>query len=174
MAENCNYVVGYDSARGRFLQAEDRMEAGAVVLEELPYAGVLNPEFKDSHCSYCFRQFNGIRPVLRCPSCGDDQFCCQRCLSAADEEYHWLECKHKDLMQLGSEALLAARLLLASDPEDIDRAHCHRKSEHFSKVNVSRTSDLVLSLLTHKEQRSGGEIQQYKKACLFHSNILPI
>eukprot|EP00118_Oscarella_pearsei_P015248 m.136626 g.136626 ORF g.136626 m.136626 type:complete len:119 (+) comp38182_c0_seq2:76-432(+) len=99
MAENCNYVVGYDSARGRFLQAEDRMEAGAVVLEELPYAGVLNPEFKDSHCSYCFRQFNGIRPVLRCPSCGDDQFCCQRCLSAADEEYHWLECKHKDLMQ---------------------------------------------------------------------------
>ncbi|XP_065831641.1 SET and MYND domain-containing protein 4-like [Oscarella lobularis] len=156
-------ICGADDLKGRFLEAERSMEPGRVVLEEMPRAAVLQREFRASHCSYCFTSIDKSSETIQCSACGEETFCSSICKSLARNEYHWLECQHKDLLdQLGPEAVLALRLLLADEPDNIKTSERKRaKIEKFDKWPSD--FDLVSSLMTHENRRSEKEIGHYRK-----------
>ena len=79
------------SVRGRYMVASEEIPAGSVVLQEKPFAFVLNGEFKLTHCSNCFCRLEGDDFKV-CDKCEETYFCSDKCARQGLQSFHRYEC----------------------------------------------------------------------------------
>lgn len=94
-----NYAVKLkytkDSGRGFF--ASKAIMPGHLVIEERPFARVLDPRYWRTHCSYCMRQCDAVVP---CETCVYVVFCSVECKKAGWRQFHEFECPQMDALAL--------------------------------------------------------------------------
>ena len=79
------------SVRGRFMIAKEEIPAGSVVLQEKPFAAVLNGDFKITHCANCFSRLEG-EDFIVCDKCEETYFCSEKCSRQGLQNFHRYEC----------------------------------------------------------------------------------
>lgn len=79
------------SVRGRYMVAAEEIPAGSVVLQEKPFASVLNGEFKITHCANCFTRLEGDDFKV-CDKCEETYFCSDKCARLGLQNFHRYEC----------------------------------------------------------------------------------
>ena len=79
------------TVRGRFMVAAEDIPAGSVVMQEKPFACVLNGEFKLTHCANCFCRLEGDDFKV-CDKCGETYFCSDKCARQGLQNFHRYEC----------------------------------------------------------------------------------
>ena len=81
--------------RGRYIVAKRDIKPGEVILVERPYASVLVPEYRWSHCHHCMSRTVSTIP---CTQCSSALYCNETCRSQAWSAYHRAECLCLDMM----------------------------------------------------------------------------
>ena len=105
--------MGCTKSQGRYLKAKEQIKAGDVLILEKPYAAVLVPENKTTHCSHCFELLE--EDITSCTVCKQVKYCSISCQLDAWKLYHKHECSLEPLLEmLELSSHLALRLLLVS------------------------------------------------------------
>lgn len=91
MTEKALIHARKSSVRGRYLVADGELEAGSIVIQEKPFASVLNGEFKATHCANCFYRLQEDESQC-CDKCDDTYFCSDKCLRQGLQGFHRYEC----------------------------------------------------------------------------------
>jgi len=152
--------VNYATEKGRYLEANGSIKAGDVLIVEKPYASILLPDYRHSHCYHCMKLL--VAPIP-CFSCQDVLFCSKVCQSKAYSLYHSIECKIWPLIQvIEPSAHLSIRILLTAKPEEllgvleIERNPDREKSSIHGITNIKYQNDYkaVYNLVTNSELQS--------------------
>ena len=93
LTDHCEVVFSPD--RGRYIVAKRDIKPGEVIMIERPYASVLEPEFRWSHCHHCMARTVSTIPCTQC-SCA--LYCSETCRSQAWSAYHQAECLCLDMI----------------------------------------------------------------------------
>ena len=93
LTDDCEVVFSPD--RGRYIVAKRDIKPGEVILVESPYASVLVPEYRWSHCHHCMSRTVSTIPCTQC-SCA--LYCSETCRSQAWSTYHQAECLCLDMI----------------------------------------------------------------------------
>ncbi|XP_012270272.1 SET and MYND domain-containing protein 4 [Orussus abietinus] len=104
--------IKYDDIFGRHLVATRDIKPGEILVVEKPYALVLAPERRYTHCAKCLTiAWNGIP----CDHCVYAMFCSEKCKEDAWKEFHDIECPVVGLLlnlQMDTLGLLSMRLAI--------------------------------------------------------------
>ncbi|CAB3991288.1 SET and MYND domain-containing 4-like, partial [Paramuricea clavata] len=121
--------------QGRYLEAKEQIKAGDVLILERPYAAVLVPDNKTTHCSHCFELLE--EDFKLCTVCNQVMYCSVNCQQDAWKSYHQHECSLAPLLEmLELSSHLALRLLLVTGPQ---------KLLDFLQNEPKNTSDVLCS-----------------------------
>ena len=93
LSDICEVV--FSPERGRYLVAKCDVKPGEVVLVERPYASVLLPDYRWSHCQHCMSRTVSTVPCMHCSAA---LFCSEACRHQAWATYHQAECQCLDLI----------------------------------------------------------------------------
>ncbi|XP_065351447.1 SET and MYND domain-containing protein 4 isoform X2 [Cloeon dipterum] len=81
--------IRFSTTLGRHLVAARNIQPGEVLICEEPFAAVLAPECRQTHCSFCMKRPASLIP---CNYCCLAYFCNESCRSAAWKKFHEIEC----------------------------------------------------------------------------------
>ncbi|KXZ48781.1 hypothetical protein GPECTOR_25g365 [Gonium pectorale] len=84
------FAIRWDPAKGRHLVATRPLQPGSLLLQQSPYAAVLNDDATPGHCDHCFRPC--ARP-LRCSRSRLARYCCKEHQRAAWAAGYKTECE---------------------------------------------------------------------------------
>ena len=93
LSDHCEVVFSPEC--GRYLVAKCDIKPGEIILVEKPYASVLLPEYRWSHCQHCMSRTISVVPCLHCSAA---LYCCEACRDEAWATYHRAECRCLDLI----------------------------------------------------------------------------
>ncbi len=83
-----NMALKYNKTQGRYVVASQDLPAGTVVLDQVPYAGVVVDQYVASICHQCFSSCSSL--VIVCSGCKFARYCSKTCMRA--HIAHPLEC----------------------------------------------------------------------------------
>ncbi|XP_059469549.1 SET and MYND domain-containing protein 4-like [Neocloeon triangulifer] len=117
--------IHFTQQLGRHLIAKRDIQPGEVLICEEPFAAVLAPECRQTHCSLCMKRPATLIP---CNYCSLAYFCDENCRSNAWKKFHENECRITTKFLTvttnednGEEILLAIRLICTVGLEEIKR-----------------------------------------------------
>ena len=95
LTDHCEVAFSPDG--GRYIVAKRDIKPGEVILLERPYASVLLPEYRWSHCHHCLSRTVSTIP---CTQCSAALYCSETCRSQAWSTYHQAECLCLDIIYM--------------------------------------------------------------------------
>ena len=93
LTDHCEVVFSPD--RGRYIVAKRDIKPGEVILVETPYASVVLPEYRWSHCHHCMSRTVSAIPCMQCSAA---LYCSETCRLRAWSTYHQAECLCLDMI----------------------------------------------------------------------------
>ncbi|XP_071489148.1 N-lysine methyltransferase SMYD2-like [Diadema antillarum] len=149
-----------DSKKGRGLRAKTLIHAGTVVLEEYPYAFILNEEQLKLRCGHCLRAFTSDRiredGLRACRTCKQTFYCSKTCQVSGSVD-HYYECKLLRAQSMDHAEVtlrLVAKIIIQTKEQD-------------GKKNSSSTSGFPSSLRDLCSRQLSTRAQEYIQR-LFH------
>ena len=161
--------VAYTKERGRHIVANRTIEPGETVAIEPPYAHILLPSHRQTHCHHCLSR---VVVSFPCQSCAGAQFCSQACRHAAWATYHQYECRILPVLHdlnIDKFGRLALRIITKSGLEplrqfvkqlrsDGDCEETQTELDSKGQPPVTQGYRAIYNLVTHSEDRQGEDL----------------
>ncbi|KAG9285246.1 hypothetical protein G9A89_002142 [Geosiphon pyriformis] len=157
-----NIYMRRTEERGRGIFAAELIKPGKLIMEEKPYAAVVDDKNLDKICSCCFNQ---AKRLMRCSSCNMTHYCSTQC-QKEDWKYHKDECQtvNKVKRQPPASIRIICRILRkrSKEPQSFSAIESLQTSrEKFKNKEIETFAQL--SLLTREcvspaEILGGGEM----------------
>lgn len=114
--------LDYSIERGFHIRAKRDIQPGELIVNEKPFAAVLNEEYFLTNCFECLIPVNCLYMNLTyCTECSSIVYCSTECANKAWDSHHKYECKHLNLLssQLGITNMewLSLRIVLKASLE---------------------------------------------------------
>lgn len=104
--------LAYSSEKGHHLKATRNVNRDQVVINEKPYASILNSQFFDTFCQNCCVELKNH--TYPCPGCCTVSYCSQECQVDSWNSYHQFECKFLSTILSMGVLRLSLRILLVT------------------------------------------------------------
>ena len=84
-----------NNENGRFIAAQNDINANETILSEEAYSAVLYPDKNGMNCTNCLKRF---KSGIGCKNCASVAFCCVFCRDEAQNTFHQWECRFQDVI----------------------------------------------------------------------------
>ena len=147
-------AIKRDPVKGRLIQAKEDIGFGEKLLQENPFAFLLDHQYYLAFCAHCMQQLHGRG--LPCQGCDHVLYCSDNCRLQADKSYHPMECNRTlDLQSDIGIAYLTVRILftvgidkiLSLDWNDLQSNQSNDACKPYSADYTS-----ILSLMSHETE----------------------
>eukprot|EP00123_Amoebidium_parasiticum_P006800 comp17667_c0_seq1/m.17468 comp17667_c0_seq1/g.17468 ORF comp17667_c0_seq1/g.17468 comp17667_c0_seq1/m.17468 type:complete len:476 (-) comp17667_c0_seq1:791-2218(-) len=92
LVSRCPFRIEHSNEKGNHVVAARDLRAGELVLDNLPYASILQHCNSDDKCHRCFQKPKSGEILQRCSACRYVRYCGKACQAADWKEIHKLEC----------------------------------------------------------------------------------
>lgn len=111
----------YSEEKGHHLKATRNLNRDELIIQEKPYASILNSQFFDSFCQNCCVELKSN--IYPCTQCCNVSYCSEKCQEAAWNAFHKSECNFLPIILSMGVLRLSMRILLVTGFEEALTVH---------------------------------------------------